>query len=1116
MTEADIVNLSIQDLLDGSEEEVRDREALIGLTPEAHTRNKVKMVLSKKEAYRVSILKDVKTFTGMSHETLVLVAKSLTEIWYKKGDNIIVQEDIGDAFYVLEEGEVEVTRKTDVNDKYEHPKLLRHLYQNSYFGEIALLTSEPRSATITVVSDVAKCLSLTKSKFDQIINVIKKVKEEARRTIGRDIVAKLKVFKDLSPRDKEILLESMAPIIFMPGTYICRQGTFGNTFYIIIEGEVRVTLNQSGGHEKELSHMFSGDFFGEIALIDPLCKRTANVISVDTVTCMSLSRSDFDLLLKSVKQTLIEHQALQTGGIQRSDEHNESVSQLRDINRTRRRISSFDLVNNKSQIRCRNLLRRFSKFIEESLWCSLYSRLFREITLIDAKVVEYGELVDKIKNECPNRDVAVKSIAREVERIMYTDIVKRAPADFSLVFGVLKQRNSFKEKYCRDWPAYQYSEMVKKLTFLRIQPLRKIVEAEQRGTTAFVILRGAVRLFQSAPDKDKIIGGKKKLVYVEDLGPGDIFGDDALKGMFTRVYTAQALTIVDLAVIEEADYQGTQDNGSYKMSVEERYQFLCKVPLFKSLETYKLYRIANVLEQSDIPKGVVLLHAGKVSDKFSLLVHGRLDVVQSLENRQPITSIQRFEYFGESQLLNSRRISKKKRGMQVPLAQEEFHAVTVTRVDLLHIPPQHYHHIESDLFNLIRSAYRAKLSWRNSRASEIREERIRFRKYTKELIESQSRKLAKLEFEAKAAAAQSQGATATGASSSPRRGDTEHGVFNSTSPLPSIMSSGTGTSTTKEFDMEDIPVLLGDGYDPFLVFPTCRTDLEADRLNAKIASLRKPKQARIKERLSRGRAASGEGTSPTPSVSRSPSPSPERGSAFGYSGEGLVVPRAETLRDFGIASSAWIGSPNANAELLEIRRSREAYYLNQNSSDIADKMSSVRLEPIQQSYLLQSISSPEAQVSGNAATTDIMSPEAQRLSRHILSREDTRKARMSLHESPPHHLSASSSSPPPAMNMHSSWDGILHPNSRNQLEDDTFDANIYRQFKSFHDQLESDTHILTGRSRIPSAKSFSDALTPIEVLRYCQATSSSLDDTNATGKTPIKSSDIRRQQRYSS
>lgn len=46
---------------------------------------------------------------GLTNEALISAAQSMEEVYFTKGDVIIEQDDIGDSFFVLEDGRVSVT-----------------------------------------------------------------------------------------------------------------------------------------------------------------------------------------------------------------------------------------------------------------------------------------------------------------------------------------------------------------------------------------------------------------------------------------------------------------------------------------------------------------------------------------------------------------------------------------------------------------------------------------------------------------------------------------------------------------------------------------------------------------------------------------------------------------------------------------------------------------------------------------------------------------------------------------------------------------------------------------------------------------------------------------------
>ena len=75
------------------------------------------------------------------------------------GEPVIEQGEIGDAFYVLRSGQVDV---------FEDGRLLRTLGPGSYFGEVALLLDVPRTASVRTRTAV-RAYRLDREGFDRLV-----------------------------------------------------------------------------------------------------------------------------------------------------------------------------------------------------------------------------------------------------------------------------------------------------------------------------------------------------------------------------------------------------------------------------------------------------------------------------------------------------------------------------------------------------------------------------------------------------------------------------------------------------------------------------------------------------------------------------------------------------------------------------------------------------------------------------------------------------------------------------------------------------------------------------------------------------------------------------------
>ncbi len=123
-------------------------------------------------------LKQIPFFSHLSEEQLGFLASLFENRLFHKGDAVIMQNEVGDGMYVIIFGEVEVVRDGQV---------LTTLTTNDFFGEMALVADEPRSANVTVTSDDLSAFYLSRKAFKAIKDDLgDEVKLEILRRISED------------------------------------------------------------------------------------------------------------------------------------------------------------------------------------------------------------------------------------------------------------------------------------------------------------------------------------------------------------------------------------------------------------------------------------------------------------------------------------------------------------------------------------------------------------------------------------------------------------------------------------------------------------------------------------------------------------------------------------------------------------------------------------------------------------------------------------------------------------------------------------------------------------------------------------------------------------------
>ncbi|XP_038821322.1 cGMP-dependent protein kinase 1-like [Salvelinus namaycush] len=170
-----------------------------------------------------------------------------------RGCCVIQEGDDGSLVYVLEEGKVEVTKGE---------QKLCTIDPGKVFGELAILYNCTRTATVTALTDI-KLWAIDRQGFQTIMMRTGLIKHSQYMEFLRSVPSFQLLPEDVLSKVADVLEETH----YSEGDYIIRQGATGDTFFIISEGQVKVTQQKSSNEEPEfLTTLSRGDWFGEQAL----------------------------------------------------------------------------------------------------------------------------------------------------------------------------------------------------------------------------------------------------------------------------------------------------------------------------------------------------------------------------------------------------------------------------------------------------------------------------------------------------------------------------------------------------------------------------------------------------------------------------------------------------------------------------------------------------------------------------------------------------------------------------------------------------------------------------------------------------------------------------------
>jgi CRP-like cAMP-binding protein len=233
----------------------------------------------------------VPLFSDLSRTAFLSLVEKMNYLKLPAGHVVVREGDQGSSLYILVQGEVRVTRREGTEEL-----AMARLGAGSLFGELALIRSKPRGATVSTIVP-SELFEIGRDAIERVAASNPAITEDlvrfARRRLIMNLMATSKIFQPFDDAQRLEVLRAFVSRVVEAGTRIISEGTEPNGLYVLLEGEVEVSKVDESGDKVVLAHLREGEVFGEIALVEKR-QTTATVTATEKSVVLYLDRAKFD------------------------------------------------------------------------------------------------------------------------------------------------------------------------------------------------------------------------------------------------------------------------------------------------------------------------------------------------------------------------------------------------------------------------------------------------------------------------------------------------------------------------------------------------------------------------------------------------------------------------------------------------------------------------------------------------------------------------------------------------------------------------------------------------------------------------------------------------------
>jgi len=240
-------------------------------------------------------------FSDLGPEAFMALTEALQVTRLAAGETVITEGDIGTCFFVVATGRLVVKKRDEKGEQV----VLAHLGEGEFFGEMALLATAPRNATV-VAEEPSEVLVLEfevlRALAGRFPHLATSLRRFYRQRLLANALAVSPLFRPFGREDRKAVMEKFRERAVQPGEVIIREGALADGLYVVLEGAVDVTRRTEAG-DLLVGQLREGDLFGEIS-----CMRKSGATATVTVkrggSLLRLQRADFDALVMTYPTVL--------------------------------------------------------------------------------------------------------------------------------------------------------------------------------------------------------------------------------------------------------------------------------------------------------------------------------------------------------------------------------------------------------------------------------------------------------------------------------------------------------------------------------------------------------------------------------------------------------------------------------------------------------------------------------------------------------------------------------------------------------------------------------------------------------------------------------------------